>query len=130
MATVATRRGKTLSAKKPRAHYESRIPLTPAGLLMEAHYTQISNSFDSSHTGPPAKTPSSTALSSSVVWLFPTNGGMKMTSRLIVVAFCVLVFVPRVVVGQTLRVPPNAAEESPPILPPEVFENTSQTDEV
>jgi hypothetical protein len=56
---------------------------------------------------------------------------MEMTSRLIVVAFCTLVFVPRVIVGQTPRVPrANAAAESAPILPPQAFANTSQTDEV
>jgi hypothetical protein len=55
---------------------------------------------------------------------------MEMTSRFIVVAFCALVFAPRVV-GQTLREPrANAVVESPPILPPEAFANTSQTDEV
>jgi hypothetical protein len=56
---------------------------------------------------------------------------MEMTSRLIVVAFCALVFVPRVVVGQTPRVPrANAAAQAPPILPPQDFANTSKTDEV
>jgi len=56
---------------------------------------------------------------------------MEMTSRLIVVAFCVLVFVPRVVVGQTPQVPPaNAAAESAPVLPPQAFANSGQTDEV
>ena len=59
------------------------------------------------------------------------SGGMEMTSRLIVVAFCTLVFVPLVVVGQTPRVPrANAAAELPPILPPQAFANTSQTYEV
>ncbi len=56
---------------------------------------------------------------------------MEMTSELIVVAFCALVFVPPVVVGQTARLPrANAAAEAPPILPPQAFANTSQTDEV
>src|SRR5215471_16361414 len=58
------------------------------------------------------------------------SGGMDMTSRLIVAAFCALVFVPRVT-GQTPRVPPaNAAAESTPILPPHSLANPSQTDEV
>lgn len=56
---------------------------------------------------------------------------MEMTSRLIVVAFCALVFVPRVVVGQTPRVPrANAAVEAPPLFPRQAFANTRQTDEV
>lgn len=58
-------------------------------------------------------------------------GGIEMTSRLIVVAFWALVFVPAVVVCQTPRVPgANAAAEAPPNLPPQAFANTSQTDEV
>lgn len=56
---------------------------------------------------------------------------MEMASELIVVAFCALVFVPPVVVGQTAGVPrANAAAEAPPILPPQAFANTSQTGEV
>src|SRR5262252_1889785 len=31
--------GQELCRKEPRTHYEPRIPLTPTGLLMEAHYT-------------------------------------------------------------------------------------------
>jgi hypothetical protein len=59
------------------------------------------------------------------------SGGIEMTSRLIVVAFCALVFVPPVVVGQTPRVPrANAAAEAPPNLPPQAFADTSQTNEV
>ena len=52
---------------------------------------------------------------------------MEMTSRLIVVACWALVFVPRVVVGQTPRIP---RAESPPILARQAFANTTQTDEV
>jgi hypothetical protein len=56
---------------------------------------------------------------------------MEMTSRLMVVAFCALVFVPCVVVGQARREPrASAAAKSPPILPPHAFANISQTDEV
>jgi hypothetical protein len=56
---------------------------------------------------------------------------MEMTSRLIVVAFCALVFVPAVVVSQTPRVTrANTATEAPPNLPPQAFANTTQTDEV
>jgi hypothetical protein len=36
MATVATRREKTLLCEKEQNYYEPRIPLTPTGLLMEA----------------------------------------------------------------------------------------------
>src|SRR5215469_3310701 len=32
--------GHELCRKEPRTHYEPRIPLTPTGLLMEAHYTR------------------------------------------------------------------------------------------
>ena len=42
MATVATRR-----EKKPAYQKETRIDLTPTGLLMEGHYTQISTAFGS-----------------------------------------------------------------------------------
>jgi hypothetical protein len=49
MATAATRREKNFVIEKTRTHYESRIPLTPTGLLMEGHYTQISTTFDSVH---------------------------------------------------------------------------------
>src|SRR5215472_7831964 len=31
--------GQELCRKEPKNHYEPRIPLTPTGLLMEAHYT-------------------------------------------------------------------------------------------
>src|SRR5215472_2380140 len=31
--------GQELCRKEPRIHYEPRIPLTPTGLLMEAHFT-------------------------------------------------------------------------------------------
>lgn len=57
---------------------------------------------------------------------------MEMIFRLIVVAFCTLVFVPRVVVGQTPRrvLRASAAAEAPPILPPQAFAKPSQTDEV
>jgi hypothetical protein len=56
---------------------------------------------------------------------------MKMKSRLIVVAFCALVLMPHVVAGQTPRVPrTNAGAGSVPILPPQAFANTSQTDEL
>jgi hypothetical protein len=55
---------------------------------------------------------------------------MEMSSRFMVIAFCALVFVPRVV-GQTPRVPrANAAVEPPRVLPPQAFANPSQTDEV
>jgi hypothetical protein len=36
MATVATRREKTLLCEKEQNYYEPRIPLTLTGLLMEA----------------------------------------------------------------------------------------------
>jgi hypothetical protein len=40
MATAANSAGKELCQRKqPRAHDESRIPLTPTGLLMEGRYT-------------------------------------------------------------------------------------------
>jgi hypothetical protein len=35
--------------KEPRTPYEPRIPLTPTGLLMEGHCTQIPTFFDSVH---------------------------------------------------------------------------------
>jgi hypothetical protein len=42
MATVATRREKTLLCEKEQNYYEPRIPLTLTGLLMEGHSAQIS----------------------------------------------------------------------------------------
>ena len=47
-----TRREKTLSTKKTRTYYESRIPLTPTGLLMEGLNTQIPIPFELIHISP------------------------------------------------------------------------------
>lgn len=58
------------------------------------------------------------------------SGGIEMTFRLIILACCALVFVPAVV-SQTPRVSrANAAAASPPLLPPQAFANTSQSDKV
>ena len=46
MATAAdSARKNSVSEKESRAHYESRIPLTPTGLLMEGHFTSVRFSF-------------------------------------------------------------------------------------
>jgi len=41
--------GEQLCQRKHRNHYEYRILLTPTGLLMEGHFTQIPTAFDSVH---------------------------------------------------------------------------------
>jgi hypothetical protein len=50
-----------------------------------------------------------------------------MKSRLIIVAVCLLVIMPRIAIAQTSR--PNAVAE-PPLLPQHVFANTNQRDTV